>query len=147
MLVIGFPVKDFHKPCLVGRPTLKELTAMSSTSPSISLYISQYLSGYVFRVSPSRMDKDSGESKGRETSLQVIKREPNAWVSSLKESMEPTLKPSNHLIATGPRLEGNTLHIKASSLEWIAILWLKWLTCSTRFVQPLYMVNVGWLNL
>ena len=122
ILVTGFPVKDFHKPCLVGRPTLKELTAMSSTSPSISLYISQYLSEYVFRVSLSRMDKDSGESKGRETPLQVIKREPNAWVSSLKESMEPTLKPSNHLIATGSRLEGNTLHIKVSSLEWIAIL-------------------------
>ena len=78
MLVTSFPVKDFHKPCLVGRPTLKELMAMSSTLPSISLYISQYLSEYVFRVSPSRMDKDSGESKGRGTLLQVIKREPNA---------------------------------------------------------------------
>ena len=78
MLVIGFPVKDFHKPCLVGRPTLKELMAMSSTLPSISLYISQYLSEYVFRVTPSRMDKDSGESKGQGTLLQVIKREPNA---------------------------------------------------------------------
>ena len=82
----------------------------------------QYLSEYVFRVSPSRMDKDSRKSKGRGTLLQVIKREPNARVSSLKESMESALRPSNHLIATGPRLDENTLHIKASSLEWTAIL-------------------------
>ena len=52
-------------------------------------------------------------------------------------------KPSNHLIATGPKLEGKTFHIKASFLEWIAILWLNWLTCSIRSVRPLYMVNVG----
>ena len=68
------------------------------------------------------MDKDSIESKGRGTLLPVIKREPKAWVSSLKESMKLALRLSNHLIATGPKLEGNTLHIKASSLEWIAIL-------------------------
>ena len=80
------------------------------------------MSEYVFRVSPSRMNKDNREFKGQGTILQVIKREPNAWMSSLKESIEPTLKPSNHLIATGPKLEGNTLHIKALSLEWIVIL-------------------------
>ena len=68
------------------------------------------------------MDKDSREFKGRGTLLQVIKREPNAWVRSLKESMEPALKPLNHLIATGTRLKVNTLHIKALSLEWTAIL-------------------------
>ena len=68
------------------------------------------------------MDKDNSESKGRGTLLHVTKREPKAWVSSLKEFMELALKPSNHLIATGPRLEGNTLHIKASSFEWMAIL-------------------------
>ena len=73
------------------------------------------------------MDKDSKESRGQGTLLQVIKRKPNAWVSPLKELMEPTPKPSNHLIATGPKLDGNTLHIKASFLEWTAILWLKWL--------------------
>ena len=38
-------------------------------------------------------------------------------MSSLKEYMESTLRPSNHLIATGSRLDGNTLHIKASSLD------------------------------
>ena len=58
------------------------------------------------------MDKDSRESKDRGTLLQVIKREPNAWVSSLKESMESILRPSNHLIAIGPKLDENTLHIQ-----------------------------------
>ena len=33
-----------------------------------------------------------------------------------------TIKPSNHLIAIGPKLEGNTLHIKALSFKWTAIL-------------------------
>ena len=68
------------------------------------------------------MDKDNKESKGRRTLLQLIKRDLNAWVSSLKESMEPTSKPSNHLMDMGPKLEGNILHIKASFLECIAIL-------------------------
>ena len=75
-LVTGFPVKDFLKPCLAGRPTLKVL--MTTSSKSLSLNISQYLSEYVFRVSPSHMDKDNRESKGRVTLLQVIKRESNA---------------------------------------------------------------------
>ena len=68
------------------------------------------------------MDKDSKESKDRETLLQIIKQEPNARVSSLKEFMEPASKPLNHLIAMGPKLDGNTLHIKASFLEWTVIL-------------------------
>ena len=89
------------------------------------------------------MDKDNKESKGQGTLLHVIKRDPNAEVSSLKESMELALKPLNHLMATGPKLERNTLHIKASFLEYTAILWLKWLTCFTGFVWPLYMVNIG----
>ena len=89
---------------------------------------------------------DNKESKGWGTLLHVIKRDPNAWVSSLKESIEPTLRLLNHLIATGPRLDVNTLHIKALFLEWTSILWLKWLTCSTGFIRPLYMVNVGWAN-
>ena len=62
-------------------------------------------------VSPFHMDKDSSESKGRGTLLHVIKRESKASVSSLKEFMELALKPSNHHIATGSKLEGNTLHI------------------------------------
>ena len=86
------------------------------------------------------------ESKGRGTLLQVTNWAPNALVSSLKELIEPSLRPSNHLIVIGFRLDGNTLHIKVSFLEWTAILWLKWLTCSTRSVLPLYMVNVGWVN-
>ena len=68
------------------------------------------------------MDKDSKESKGRGTLLDVIKQEQNAQVSPLKESIESDLRPSNLLIATGPKLDENTLHIKASSLEWTVIL-------------------------
>ena len=63
------------------------------------------------------MDKDNRESKGRGTLVHVIKREPNARVSSLKEFIELVFRLSNHLIVTGPKLDGNTLHIKASSLE------------------------------
>ena len=144
-LLTDFLAKDFLKSCLAGRPTLNVLIATSSKSLLISLNISQYLSEYVSKVSHSRMDIDNRESKGQETLLHMIKRDPNTRVSSLKESMEPTPRPLNHLIATGPKLEGNTLHIKASFLECTAILWLKWLS-STGFVQPLYMVNVGWVN-
>ena len=36
--------------------------------------------------------------------------------------MEFVFKPLNHLIAIGPRLDRKTLHIKASFLEWTAIL-------------------------
>ena len=63
-LVTGFLVKDFFKLCSVGWPTVKVLMATSSKSPFISLNISQYLFEYVFRVSPSLMDKDNKESKG-----------------------------------------------------------------------------------
>ena len=121
-LVIGLPVRDFLRPYSAGRPILKVLMATSSKSPSILLNISQYQSEYAFRVSPSRIDKDNKEPKGRETLLHVTKREPNAWVSSLKEPMESAFMPSNHLIAMGPKLDENTLHIKASSLEWTVIL-------------------------
>ena len=68
------------------------------------------------------MDKDSSEFRGRGTLLHMIKWEPNAWVSSLKELMEFAFRPSNHRIATGPKLDGKILHIKVSSLEWTAIL-------------------------
>ena len=74
------------------------------------------------------MDRDNKEVNGQGTLLHIIKRDPNAWVSSLKESMEPTLRPSNNLIATGPKLDSNILHIKVLFLEYTAILWLKWLT-------------------
>jgi len=42
-----------------------------------------------------------------------MKRDPKARVSSLKELIEPAIRPSNHLIATSPKLEGKTLHIGA----------------------------------
>ena len=86
---------------------------------------------------------DNKESKGQGILLQVIKQALNARVSFLKEFIEPSLRSLNHLIAIGLKLDGNTLHIKASFLECTVILWLKWLTCSIGFVLPLYMVNVG----
>ena len=36
--------------------------------------------------------------------------------------MEFAFKPLNHFIATGLRLDGKSLHIKVSFLEWTAIL-------------------------
>ena len=60
----NFLVNDFLKSCLVGRLTFKVFMATSSKSPSISLNISQYLSEYVFRVSPSHMVIDNREFKG-----------------------------------------------------------------------------------
>ena len=68
------------------------------------------------------MDIDNKDSKGRGTLLQVIEQAPKARVSFLKELIEFAFKPLNHLIATGLKLNGKTLHIKASSLEWTAIL-------------------------
>ena len=82
-LVTGLLVKDFLKACLVGRPLLKVLMAMSSKLPSISLYISQYLSEYAFRVSPLCMDNDNNELRGRETLVFIMKREPKGWISCL----------------------------------------------------------------
>ena len=145
-LLAGFLVNDFLKSCSASRPTLKVLIATLSKFSFISLNISQYLSEYVFRVSPSRIVMDNRDSKGWKTLLQITKRELNALVSSLKELIEPYLRPSNHLIVTSPKLDGNTLHIKVSFFEWTAILWLKWLTCSTGFYLLLYRVNVGWVN-
>ena len=67
------------------------------------------------------MDKDNRESKGQGTLLHVMKRDPNARVSSLKELIEPAPRPSNHLIAISPKLDGNTLHIKVPFLECTTI--------------------------
>ena len=57
---------------------LKSTDAHVIKVTSISLYISQYLSEYIFRVSSSRMDRDNNESKGQGTLLHVIKHEPKA---------------------------------------------------------------------
>ena len=139
----GLPVKDFLKPCSDGRPTLKVLIATSSKSPSISLNISQNLLPYAFTDSLSLIDIDSREFKGWGTLLHVMNREQNDWVSFLKELMEFVLSPSNHLIGISPKLDGNTVHNKASSWEWTTIFYLNWLTCSIGSVRPLYMMNVG----
>ena len=77
-LLTSILVKHFLKSCSASRLTLKILIVTSSKSPSISLNISQYLSEYVFKVSPSYMDINNKESKGWETLLHVIKRDPNA---------------------------------------------------------------------
>ena len=81
-LVTGLPVKDFLKPCSVGRPLLKVLMATSSKFSSIS-YISQYMSKYAFKVSPSCMDNDNNKLRGRGTLVFVMKWEPKAWISCL----------------------------------------------------------------
>ena len=91
---------------------------------SISLYVSQYLSKYAFRVSPSCIDNDNKALKGRGALLFVMKREPKAWVSYLYESMEFVFKPLNHLIATSPKLDWKILHISVSFLKGTTILWL-----------------------
>ena len=145
-LLTGFLIKDFLKSCLARMPTLNVLIATSSKFSSILLNISQYLSEYVFRVSPSYMAIDNKKSKVRRTLLQVTNWAPKTLVSSWKELIDHSSNPLNHLIATGLKLDGNTLHIKVSFFKWTTILWLKWLTCSTRSVLPLYMVNVGWVN-
>ena len=79
-LITVLLVKDFLKPYSVGRLTLKVLMATSSKPPFISLYIFQYLSKYVFKAFPSRIDKDNSESKGQGTGtlLHVTKREQKA---------------------------------------------------------------------
>ena len=68
------------------------------------------------------MDMDNKESKGRGILLHVIKWDLNARENSLKEPIELAPRPLNHLIAIGPKLDGNTLHIKALFLECTAIL-------------------------
>ena len=83
------------------------------------------------------MDSDNNALKGQGALLFVTKREPKAWVSYLYESTEFAFKLLNHIIATGPKLDVKALHISASFLEWTAILWLNWLTCSTGSVLPL----------
>ena len=69
--------------------------------------------------------------------LQVTNLAPNVLVNSSYNLIDPSSNPSNHLMVVGPKLEGNTLHIKASFLEFIVILWFKWLTCSMGLVLPL----------
>ena len=68
------------------------------------------------------MDIESKESRCLRTQLHVINLAPNAFVSSSKDPIDPSSRPSNHLIATRPRLEGKTLHINDLFLKWTAIL-------------------------
>ena len=50
------------------------------------------------------MDKDRKESRGRGTLLLIMKQDPKACVSCLKEFIEFGLRPSNHLITISPKL-------------------------------------------
>jgi len=80
---------------------------------------------------------DNKESTSLGTLLQVMNLAPNAFISSSKDPIDPSYKASNQRMVTGPKLKGNTLHIRASLLAWMVIFWLKWLTCSTGSVLPL----------
>ena len=97
-LVTSFPIRDFLKPWVVGRPLLKVLMVTSSKLPSISLYISQYLSKYVFRVSPSRINQDSKECKGRGTPVcDKMKSQMPEWAHKGIYRIYPqAVEPSHH---------------------------------------------------
>jgi len=60
---------------------------------------------------------DSRESKDLGTRLHVTNLASNAQVNSSKDFIEPSSKALNYLIATRPKLKGNTLHMRASFLE------------------------------
>ena len=58
---------------LGGETTFERADGDIIVVSSISLYISQYLSEYAFKVSPSCIDKDNNELRGQGTLLFVIK--------------------------------------------------------------------------
>ena len=55
----------------------------------------------------------------RNTYVLTMNLASNAPVSSSIECIDPSSRLSNHLMATEPRLEGKTLHIRALFLEWM----------------------------
>ena len=55
------------------------------------------------------MDIESKESRCLGTRVHVTNLALNAFVSSSKDPIDPSSRPSNHLIATVSRLEGKTL--------------------------------------
>lgn len=130
-------MRDFLNLKFEGNPTSKGLAAMPPKSPLISLKSSQYLLKYTLEDSPSLMAMVCKKSMGFGTLLHVINLAPNALVNSSNDLMDPSSNPSNHLMAVGPRLRGKTLDMRALFLEWMAILWVKWLKCSTGFVLSL----------
>ena len=68
---------------------------------------------------------DKRESKRLGTLLHVTNLALNALVNSSKNFIDPFPKASNQRMATGSRLKGNTLHIRASLPEWTIIFLLK----------------------
>ena len=95
MFEVDYIVNNFLNLCSTRSPTLKVLTATSSKLPSTSLYVSQYRSEEVLKVSPSFIDIDCNESSGLGTLLHVINLAPNALVSSSKDPTNPSSKASN----------------------------------------------------
>lgn len=68
------------------------------------------------------MDMVRSESNGFEFLQNVTNLALNALISSSYPRMDLFSNPSNHLIVVGPKLEGNILHLKASFLEYMAML-------------------------
>uniref|UniRef100_A0A2N9I4K3 Uncharacterized protein n=1 Tax=Fagus sylvatica TaxID=28930 RepID=A0A2N9I4K3_FAGSY len=60
----------------------------------------------------------------------------NASAISSHECIEECSRQLNHLSFTGPKLDGNIRHIRASLLRWSAMLCLKWLICPTGSGLP-----------
>ena len=63
---------------------------------------------------------DSKEFTGLGTLLQVMNLAPKAFVNSSKDPIDLSSKASNQRMAMGPKLEGNTLHIRDLLLAWTA---------------------------
>ena len=53
---------------------------------------------------------DNKASMGCGTLLHVMNRAPNSYINSTKFQIDHFLSPLNHLVAVGPRLDGNTCH-------------------------------------
>ena len=58
--------------------------------------------------------------------------------------MEFALRPLNHLIAIGPKLDGKILHIRASSFEWTAIFLIK-MANMLHWICPAIIKRESWL--
>lgn len=80
---------------------------------------------------------ESKEFKVLGTLLCVTNLALNALVNSSYNLIDPSFSLLNHLMVVRLRLDRKTLCMKDLFIEWMAILWLKWLTCSTGPILPL----------
>ena len=97
------------------------------------------------RVSPSLMAIDGKESTDLGTLLQVMNLVPNALVSTSKDPIDPSFNASNLRMATGSKLEGNTLHIRASQLAWTTHLLTK-VADMLHGISPSIIYGERWLR-